>query len=133
MKKYIFTILVIFLLNFAYGNIGAPMKKTIMIDLDGVLDNYTKYTDDIPGIKEGAREFIEKLYSTNKYELILFTTRSLKKAVVWLQMNNIDKYFIDVVNTKHPAYIYIDDRAIKFEGDYNKTLKDIEEFRVYWK
>jgi len=50
------------------------MKKTIAIDLDGVLDNYTKYTDDIPPIKEGAEEFIIKL--SKDYDLILFTTRS---------------------------------------------------------
>ena len=47
--------------------------------------------------------------------------------------NNIDKYFKDVTNVKYPAYIYLDDRAIKFEGDYNKTLEEIENFTVHWK
>ena len=50
------------------------MKKTIMIDLDGVLDNYEKYTDEIPSIRKGAKEFVEEL--SNKYELVLFTTRN---------------------------------------------------------
>ena len=53
-------------------------KKTIMIDLDGVLDNYEKYTEDIPSIKKGAKEFIVKL--SKDYELILFTTRPLKSC-----------------------------------------------------
>ena len=109
------------------------MKKTIMIDLDGVLDNYTYYTDEIPEIKTGAKEFLEKLYKSNKYEMILFTTRPLKQATIWLQNNKIDKYFKDVTNVKIPAYIYLDDRSIKFEGDYDKTFSEIENFKVYWK
>ena len=109
------------------------MKKTIMIDLDGVLDNYNgKYDENkIPDIKSGAKEFIEKLSSD--YELILFTTRNSKLATIWLQDNKIDKYFKDVTNVKTPAYIYIDDRAIKFEGNYEKTLEEIENYKVYWK
>ena len=39
-------------------------KKTILIDLDGVLNTYTGDFDEniIPPIKEGAYEFIKKLY-----------------------------------------------------------------------
>ncbi len=102
-----------------------------MIDLDGVLDNYTNFTHEIPNIRTGAKKFIKNL--SNNYELILFTTRSPKQATCWLQNNKIDKYFKDVTNIKIPAYIYIDDRALKFDGDYEKTLNEIENFRIYWK
>ena len=54
------------------------MKKTIMIDLDGVLDNYSTYTDEIPEIRKGAKDFVKKL--SKNYELILFTTREPMKA-----------------------------------------------------
>ncbi len=38
------------------------MKKTLMIDLDGVLNNYTKYEENfIPEIREGAAEFLPNL------------------------------------------------------------------------
>ena len=128
--KRLLTILIILFLNnsIIYGE---PMKKTIMIDLDGVLDNYTKYTDEIPEIRKGAKDFVKKL--SKDYELILFTTRPSKQAVEWLQNNKIDKYFTNVTSVKYPAYIYIDDRAIKFEGNYNKTLEEIEKFKVNWK
>ena len=106
-------------------------KKTIMIDLDGVLDNYTFYTEEIPNMKDGAKEFVKNL--SDNYELILFTTRNSKQAVEWLQANKIDNYFKNVTNVKNPAYIYIDDRALKFNGDYEKTLDEIEKFNVYWK
>ena len=128
--KRLLTILIILFLNnsIIYGEL---MKKTIMIDLDGVLDNYTVYTDNIPEIRKGAKDFVKKL--SKNYELILFTTRPSMKATKWLEENKIDKYFKDVTNTKYPAYIYLDDRAIKFEGDYDKALEEIENFKVYWK
>ena len=63
-------------------------KKTIMIDLDGLLDNYSTYDkNSIPEIKIGAVDFIERLDKTGKYELILFTTRSPKLATEWLIKN----------------------------------------------
>ena len=113
----LFTIIFIFQVQQIIN--GKTMEKTIMIDLDGVLDNYDGNFDknNIPEIKPGAKEFIIKLSSN--YELILFTTRSSKQATLWLQENKIDKYFKDVTNVKIPAYIYIDDRALKFIGRIN--------------
>ena len=109
-------------------------KKTIMIDLDGVLDNYSTYDkNSIPEIRTGAVDFIKRLDKTGKYELVLFTTRSPKLATEWLIKNKIDKYFKDVTNVKYPAYIYLDDRAIQFRGDYKTTFDEIEKFNIYWK
>ena len=108
------------------------MRKTIAIDLDGILNNYTKFDENnIPPIKNGAKEFIESL--SKDYELILFTSRSLKQATKWLIENKIDDYFSEVTNIKPHAIMYIDDRSIPFRGNYNKTLEDIENFKVYWK
>ena len=108
-------------------------KRTIMIDLDGVLDDYSKYDENnIPEIKKGAKEFIKKLHSTGKYELVLFTTRIPKLSLNWLVENKMDKYFKDVTNVKYPAYIYLDDRAIQFKGNYENALDEIEKFKVYW-
>lgn len=107
-------------------------KYTIMIDLDGVLNNYTQYDENvIPEMKHGAKEFLEKL--SEKYSLVLFTTRHLKKASQWLIDNDIFQYFDDVTSIKSPAYIYLDDRAVHFNGDFDKALSDIDNFKVYWK
>ena len=103
-----------------------------MIDLDGVLDNYTKYDyDKIPKIRTGTKEFLEEL--SKDYKLILFTTRNTKQATEWLIENKIDMYFYNVTNVKIPAKIYIDDRAITFKGNYKQTLQNIKNFNVYWK
>lgn len=109
-------------------------NKKILIDLDGVLNEYEyeKYNENyIPEIKVGAYEFIEKL--SKKAELYLFTSRNLMLAAKWLISNNLDIFFKDITNIKLPSYLYIDDRTICFRGDYNKTLDEIENFRVYWK
>ena len=109
-------------------------KKTILIDLDGVLNNYTHYEENnIPSIKDGAKEFLQKLYLSEEYEIILFTTRNLLLASKWLIKNEIDKYFKNITNFKIPAYMYIDDRAIQFNGNFGQLYKDIINFKVYWK
>ena len=105
----------------------------MLIDLDGVLNNYNKYTNDIPEIKKGAEEFIKSLYNPDEYELVLFTTRNKLQALHWLIENNLDKYFKDVTNVKIPAYLHIDDRAIRFNGDFNEALVEISNFKPYWK
>lgn len=109
-------------------------KKKILIDLDGVLNEYGKEKYDenfIPEIKDGAKEFVESL--SEIAELYLFTSRNLMLSAKWLIKNNLDSYFKDVTNIKIPSYLYIDDRTICFKGDYVQTLKDIENFEVYWK
>lgn len=110
------------------------MVRKILIDLDGVLNEYglEKFNENfIPNIKMGAYEFCEKL--SKNAELYLFTSRNLMLATKWLINNNLDKFFKDVTNIKLPSFLYIDDRTICFEGDYNKLLYEIENFKVYWK
>lgn len=68
-----------------------------------------------------------------KYDLILFTNRSPKLATEWLIKNGINNYFTEVTNVKPIALLYVDDRAINFKGDYNKTEKEIANFKAYWK
>lgn len=108
------------------------MKK-ILIDLDGVLNNYGKEKFDefkMPTIKRGAKKFIKEL--SQNAELYLFTSRNLISSTKWLIEHQLDQYFKDVTNIKIPSYLYIDDRTICFRGDYRETLKEIKQFRVYW-
>ena len=107
-------------------------QKTVMIDLDGVLDDYKFYEEDkIPPIKQGAKEFLERL--SKNYRLVLFTTRNAKLAHNWLIDNKIDRYFYNVTNVKEPAFVYLDDRGINFDGDFEKALDKIQNFKPYWK
>lgn len=105
-----------------------------MIDLDGVLNQYgkEKYNENnIPEIKDGAVEFLEKL--SEIAELYLFTSRNILLSTKWLIANDIDRYFKDVTNVKIASYLYIDDRTICFKGNYENTYKEIINFKPYWK
>lgn len=108
-------------------------KKTLLIDLDGVLNKYDGKFDEnfIPDMKEGAKEFLENLYET--YNLKLFTTRNRLLAAKWLIANNLDSLISDITNVKEPSYLHIDDRCINFEGDFEKTIAEIDNFKPYWK
>ena len=108
-------------------------KKTILIDLDGVLNTYTGNFDPnfIPPIKDGAVEFLENL--SKNYEIKLFTTRNKLLATKWLIENKIDSYFQDITNTKDVCYLYVDDRCVTFDGNYNSLNDKIENFKVWHK
>ena len=109
-------------------------RKKILLDLDGVLNEYnTKLYDEniIPKAKTNVTEFLNEL--SKDADLYLFTTRNHLLAAKWLIENNLDIYFKDITSTKIPAYLYLDDRTVCFKGDYEKTLTEIKEFKVYWK
>ena len=110
-------------------------KPTILIDLDGVLNKYCGGYDEnvLPEINENAINFLEKLYSLNKYNLVLFTTRNLLTSAKWLIENKIDKYFYDLTSVKTPCFLQIDDRAICFKGNFDNLLNEIENFNVWHK
>ena len=108
-------------------------KRTILIDLDGVLNEYTGGFDKdfIPPIKDGAIEFLEKL--SKDFEIKLFTTRNKILATKWLIDNNIDKYFEDITNTKDLAWLYIDDRCINFDGSFENLSNSVNLFKPWYK
>jgi len=108
-------------------------KKTILIDLDGVLNTYKGDFDMnfIPPVKEGASEFLKDL--SEKFEIKIFTTRNHLQTSKWLIENKIDKYVEDVTSHKDLSWLMVDDRCINFDGDY-KNLKDkIENFKAWYK
>lgn len=106
-------------------------KKTILIDLDGVLNTYTGQYDEnyIPPIKDGAYEFIKEL--STDYKVIIFTTRNLLIASKWVIENKLDEYVHNITNVKEPAYLIIDDRCINFNGNYKILKNQILDFNVW--
>lgn len=109
------------------------IKKTLLIDLDGVLNTYDGKFDEnyIPPIKEGAFEFIKEL--SENYKVIIFTTRNSLLASKWIAENNLENYIANITNVKEPAYLIIDDRCINFNGNFNELKKQIDNFTVWYK
>ena len=108
-------------------------KKTILIDLDGVLNTYSgKYDENyIPPIREGAYDFVKEL--SQNYKIILFTSINLLLASKWIIKNNLEAYIDNVTNVKEPCHLIIDDRCINFNGNYNKLMEKITTFNVWYK
>lgn len=112
-------------------------KPTICLDFDGVINSYSKWTgyDDIPDpIVEGAKDFINEAKS--EYKICIFTTRakteSGKFAVKeYLEKNDIEVSDIEITDTKPPAIVYIDDRAICFTGSFTGLLDKIKVFKPW--
>ena len=109
------------------------MCKTILIDLDGVLNtyagNFKEYELSPP--RAGVENFLQEL--SQNYKIEIFTVRNKKVTLEWLQKYQLDKYIYDITNVKnHYVSIIIDDRALNFNGDFNKTLAEIKDFAPYW-
>ena len=93
------------------------IKKTILLDLDGVINEYTEgfRQDYIPPVKNGAENFLINL--SQKFKIKLFTTREHSMVKTWLISNGLDKYFSG--------------RCIRFNGDYDELFSDIVNFQVW--
>lgn len=109
------------------------IKKTILIDLDGILNTYSGdfNKDVIPPIKIGAKEFLANL--SEKFCIKIFTTRNKILTAKWLISNNIEQYIDDITNVKELCYLFIDDRCINFNGNFDELAQNIENFKPWFK
>jgi len=105
-------------------------KKTILLDLDRVLNNNQgDYDEDfIPEPKEGAEEFMKKL--SEKYNVKIFTSRNIIPTSIWLINNNLSQYITGITTIIEPAHLIIDDRCICFDENFDNILENIEHFQV---
>lgn len=105
--------------------------RNICVDFDGVLNNYEgwKGEDELYTPREDAYYFLGML--SQKYKVIIHTTRNSEKVKEWLKKYRMDKFVSDITSNKVPAMIYIDDRGLKFNGDFVETLKQIENFKTH--
>lgn len=105
--------------------------EVICVDFDGVVHNYTSgFTRDEDindGIVEGAKDAIERL--RRKYKVFIFSTRARSVAGKNAMISFLAKEGVEVdgiTAVKIPAKWYIDDRGLKFEGDWAETLREVE-------
>lgn len=108
------------------------MTLNVAIDFDGVLNTYDGWRGkhELFEPRLGAGLFLAKL--DEKYNVIIFTRRKPSDVWNWLDKYNLTTYVSHVTNHKPKAFVYVDDRACKFEGDYDKTLNEIDKFTAHW-
>lgn len=116
-------------------------NKTICIDIDGTLVHYDEWKGEehFGGIIEGASSATHKLHEDGWY-IIIYSTRANKELISRFLVDS--KIEFDSINEnpnqpenakdgKPYADIYVDDRAICFNGDWEQTLMEIEKFKPW--
>lgn len=106
------------------------MKKTIILDFDGVLHSYEAWKGIVPTDPptEGAREAVAKL--REQFRVVVLSTRCTEPEGVqgikdWLAERDIE---VDaVVTEKQKAVLMVDDRGYRFDGDWDKLLDFVKD------
>lgn len=118
------------------------MKKTICIDFDGVLHNYSKGWQDgtiYDGPKPGAAQAMSRLLELG-YEVVIYSTRcysrfikgayqesQVKEVQEWLKKWQIPYSYIYLSSEKPLCSLFVDDRAYRFEGNWDMEIDKIVE------
>lgn len=110
-----------------------PEQLTVCVDLDGVLNLYDGWRG--AGFfhppRPGAADFLRRLRQQN-FRVVVFTIRWAEHVEEWLDRNGLRQY-VDCVTDKKPvAHVYVDDRAICFQGDFEQALRQIAGFKAHW-
>ena len=118
-------------------------KRTICIDFDGVLHDYSNgfQGDDIFGEMIPGADVGTKVLKENGNTIVIYTTRKATDALKkWLKDNSISYDYINE-NPDQPkgsegckliADIYIDDRGICFHGKWEEWfIREIAEFQPW--
>ncbi len=117
--------------------LGFRKDKTIALDFDGVIHAYRNGWEGITAIRDkpvdGAREAI-KILRYKGYKVLVYSTRCSTHQGRQAIKEWCKKWFIkiDGLSVEKPSSIcYVDDRAVKFDGDWKKTINDIITFKNY--
>lgn len=109
-------------------------KQTVVFDFDGVIHSYTSGWQGVGVIPDppvsGIKEAINNIRAAG-YEVIIVSTRCSTEEGAKAIGEYLSKHDIcvdDVRKEKPPAIVYIDDRAICFDGHPETLLAKIVNF-----
>ena len=110
------------------------MKQTVVFDFDGVIHSYTSGWQGVGVIPDppvpGIKEAIDNIRAAG-YEVVVVSTRCYTLDGVHAVKDYLHKHHIEIdgiENHKPPAIVYIDDRAICFDGHPETLLAKIVNF-----
>jgi hypothetical protein len=109
--------------------------ETVSLDFDGVIHSYesgwTGPKPEDPPV-EGAVEFVKKLINAD-FEVVLHSTRANTKEGKqgienWLEQHDFPNLEVHV--DKPHAEVYVDDRAFRFKGNFDKAFDFIKDKKL---
>lgn len=108
-------------------------RPVVCVDLDGVLNTFDVWRSPeyFHPLRPGARDFLARLHERG-YRVVVFTVRWYEWVEKWLEENNVGQYVDEVTDRKPPAQVYLDDRAVCFQGDFDEAYHRIVTFKPFW-
>lgn len=114
------------------------MKQTVVFDFDGVIHSYTSGwkgeaiipDEPVPRMREVIAELRQS------YRIVVQSSRCLTSTgrdAVSAYLTKHDIIVDDVTAEKVPAVVYVDDRALLFDGDASTLPEKIRAFRPWHK
>lgn len=106
-----------------YGN--ETMQRALCIDFDGVLHSYIsgwKGNDEVADLPvEGAAEACWRLFDVGWKLYVLTSRTNLEPVARWLEKYGFPS--MTLTRVKPIAIAYIDDRAVRFDGNWDALRK----------
>ena len=115
-----------------------PDKELVIaVDLDGTLAKYRGWSHIIGTPLPKARHFLQTLHRLH-YKILIYTTRGNEHARTWLRHHRMPFDYIGnnpnlpTDGSKPVAHLYVDDRSIRFTGDFSKCIQEILRYKAWW-
>jgi len=110
------------------------MARRVCVDFDGVIATYVRKEPFNPGVidgvpMDGVKEFIEKLHSED-LQVFIHSSRALSplgKVAIEEWCKKYDVPYDGITGYKIASVAYVDDRAVKFSGDFNESYNKVKE------
>ena len=113
------------------------MKQTVVFDFDGVIHSYTSGWQGASCIPDppvsGIKEVIAELRAEG-YEVVVVSARANTLLGDGAIRNYLRQHYITVdrvTSEKPPALVYVDDRAITFNGKTEGLVEQIKNFKPW--
>lgn len=116
------------------------MGKTVVFDFDGVIHSYSSgwqgadIANDLPvdGIKDALKSIKDAGYDIAVVSSRFSTSAGRSCVTSYLKKYDMLKYVDLMCSEKPPAIVYIDDRAICFDGNAKSLLSQIQSFKPWY-
>jgi len=108
--------------------------RTICLDFDGVIHSHQHGWQGEAVIPDPPVHKVDLAIAELRkdYRVVVFSARcrtdeGVEAIRAWLLKHQIE--VDEVCRDKPPAHVYVDDRAVRFSGDWQQTIADIHNFR----